>query len=127
LGSSSASVLAFWHMDFDSVNLGGHDDLAGQSGRFPALVGEFQNIVLIGSHGRQALSPRRRHVNVTSGASALTAAIAIDTRHGVIGGSAHQVLANLGLNATAYTVKADEMNLGHGQKSFLKNQNSGIS
>jgi hypothetical protein len=95
-------------MDFDSVNLGGHDDLAGQSGRFPALVGEFQN-------------------NVTSGASALTAAIAIDTRHGVIGGSAHQVLANLGLNATAYTVKADEMNLGHGQKSFLKNQNSGIS
>jgi hypothetical protein len=63
---------------------------------------------------------------VTSGASALTAAIAIDPGYGAVGGSAHQVLANRGLHTAANTVKADEMNLGHGQKSFGKNQYSGI-
>jgi hypothetical protein len=63
---------------------------------------------------------------VTSGTSALAAAISIDARHGVIGSGAHQVLANLGLNAATNTVKADEMNLGHEQKSFWINQNLGI-
>jgi hypothetical protein len=48
----------------------------------------------------------------------LAAAITIDARHGVVGGCAHQVFANGGLNAAANSVKADEMDLGHGQKSF---------
>jgi hypothetical protein len=56
----------------------------------------------------------------------LAAAIPINARHGVIGGRSHQVLANLGLNAATNTVKADEMNMGHGQKSFWINQNLGI-
>jgi hypothetical protein len=121
LGSSTSSVLTFWHKDFDTVDLGGHDDLAGQSGRFPALVGEFQNIVLIGSHGGQALSPRRRHVNVTSGASALTAAIAIDTRHGVIGGCKHEVYSDWYLNSRGSALKRYECDIDNGRQAVSPN------
>ena len=111
-------MLAFGHMNFDPIELGAHDDLAGQSGGPTALIGEFKNIVLIFLHDGQALCPGRRHEHVASGAGALAAAITIDARHGVVGGCAHQVFANGGLNAAANSVKADEMDLGHGQKSF---------
>jgi hypothetical protein len=126
-GLGAASVLAFGHMNFDAIELGAHDDLAGQSGGTTALVGEFENIVLIFLHDGQAFSPRCRYEHVASGASALAATITIDARHGVVGGGAHQVFANVGLNAAASAVKADEMDLGHGEKIFLENRNSGMS
>jgi hypothetical protein len=51
---------------------------------------------------------------MAGGTGTLAATIAIDTRHTVVGGRAHQVLANGGLDAAAHTAEADEMDLGHG-------------
>src|ERR1700733_2346033 len=107
------SMLSFGHIDDETVEGVRQCDLTGETRTVLALRYAIQHF-LFGHRARsEPLEPGLLHIDVAGGARAIPAAISVDARHPMVGGSVHQRCARRHFDRVRPAREADKGDFGH--------------